>query len=210
MAAKSLLCPVTKHKIDLRFPERCIPPDAYDAPDGVEDAIPSGFYPIDEVSPNMLASGFYEEAKDREKRIFADDNVFYPDRLDTSGTLYELFADLYSADDEAVEHPSLSDEGDEVIPVSHSSVSRVACKPTPDQKDARVYRHATTKTLTRGKRHEYMLDDGTVIRSTDKVTKVTCHHSHGLRGRKPMKPSRETVRRMEALDSVPFMDSLSM
>jgi uncharacterized protein YbaR (Trm112 family) len=209
MAAKSLLCPVTKHKINLVFPERHHCADADEPIDGLDDDAFSGFFPIDEVSPVMLAAIYCEGEAERDKRISADDDVAYPDRLDSVGMFYELFDDLYSADGEAAEHLSLSDEGDEAFPVSHCSVSREACKPSPEQKDSRVYRNVTKKTLSRGKRHEYILDDGTVIRATDKVTKVTCHHSHGLRGRKPAKPSRETVRRMVAIDGASyFMNAL--
>lgn len=205
---KSLLCPVTKHRIDLRFPERCIPPDAYEERDGVEDAASSGFFPIDEVSPNMLAPGFYEEAKDREQRIFADDNVFYSARLDTSGTLYELFADMYDRDDEVATSPSLSDEGDEAIP-SHGSILRATCKPTPEQEEERTHRNTSTRIITRGKRREYELDDGTVVRRANKEMKPIFHRSHGLHGRKPAKPPRVTIRKMEAVDGAPyFMDTL--
>jgi uncharacterized protein YbaR (Trm112 family) len=206
MALKSLLCPVTKHKIDLRFPERRHCADEDEPQDGLDDNYFSGFYPIDEVSPSMLVSGYFESAKDREQRILFNDDVFVPNRIDTSGTLYELFAD-FDTDNEVAERCGLCDEGDEAIPVSHCSVSRAACKPTPEQADGRIERNTTTKTLKRAEWYERKSLDGDTIMETRKVMKVIYHHSHGLRGRKPIKPSRETLRRMQVVDhSTSFLD----
>jgi hypothetical protein len=123
-----------------------------------------------------------------------------------SGTLYELFADL-DTDNEVAERCGLCDEGDEAIPVSHCSVSRAACKPTPEQADGRIERNTTTKTLKRAEWYERKSLDGDTIMETRKVMKVIYHHSHGLRGRKPIKPSRETLRRMQVVDhSTSFLD----
>jgi hypothetical protein len=94
MTAKNLLCPVTKHKINLKFPERFNPVDADDPPDLEEtDDSCGGYVPVDQLFGELLAPTFRESEEDREERMFADDGIFPPNRLHAVGTLLELFRD---------------------------------------------------------------------------------------------------------------------
>lgn len=104
---------------------------------------------------------------------------------------YTTPRDTADSDDQVKE---LFTAPDESSPVRQVSAVREACKPTQKQKDERVDRNTTSRTLSRGERYEYKSDDGRVWRDTDKVRKVSYHHSHGLHGRKRVKPGRTTIR----------------
>lgn len=77
---------------------------------------------------------------------------------------------------------------DEQIPVAQCSCHREPIKPNAEQCTCRVWRNSTTTTLKRGLRHEKKLNNGDVRHWTDKVMKVVHHHSHGVHGKKKIKP----------------------